>query len=119
MDHENLLWTRTAALRALQIPTRGERAHVAGDRFQVQVSGSGTGQTENVRRASRLLLAPSCRGVIGEIVVKRPEPTRRARIATRPGIGPPVADWRRPLVAQEAERLARLQPERRSSQPQR
>jgi hypothetical protein len=116
MDDENLLWTRVAALHALAAPTRGERAHVAGDRFQVEMSGIGTEPTESVRRASRLLLDPSCRGVIGEIVVKRSVPPRRARIATRPGLGPPPADWRRTLVAREAERLARLQPERRSSQ---
>jgi hypothetical protein len=117
MDHENPLWTRVAALRALQVPPRGERADVAGDRFQVQVAGLTTGSTESERRASRLLLDPSCRGVIGEIVVKRQEPPRRARIATRPGIGPPPADWRSTLVEHEAQRLTRLQRERHSSQP--
>jgi hypothetical protein len=113
-DGEGLLWQRVAALRGIRAARRGDRAHVSGERFQVQVSGIPAGQAHNIEGVARLLCDSGCRGVIGEIVVKRNDPPRRARIATRHGLGTPTLDWRRSLVEREAERLARLQPARRS-----
>jgi hypothetical protein len=85
MDGEHLLWQRVVALRGL-------RTHVSGARFQVQVSRIPPGQTNNVERVSRLLCDSGCNGVVGEIVAKRNESPRRARILTRPGLGMPALD---------------------------
>jgi len=113
MDGQNSLWLRVAALRGLDPSERGERAHVLGERFEVQVARVSGRKTPEVERVSRLMSDPSWRGVIGEIVVERSEPPRRSRVPTSLGLGTSPLDWRRALVEREAERLAHQQPERR------
>jgi hypothetical protein len=114
MDDENPLWKRVAALRGVEVTKPGEPVRVAGERFQIQVSRVAT--APNINSASRVLCEPGCRGVIGEFVVKRHEFAARARVATRRGLSTtPPPDWRRALLEREAERLARMQPERRST----
>jgi hypothetical protein len=106
---ENLLWLRVAALRGVD-PGRGARAHVEGDRFQVQVvrKAKPTMAAAGLSRGPIVVNAPGCSGVIGEIV---PHQARRSRIPTSRGLGP---DWRFGLLEREAERLATFQPDRRT-----
>jgi hypothetical protein len=52
------------------------------------------------------------RGARARIEVERPTPQKRARVPTARGLGLPRANWRLALLAREAERLAKLQPER-------
>jgi hypothetical protein len=113
-EGENLLWLRVAALRGIEIPERGARASVEGERFRVQVTRRGAPKSTELSRLSQLVSDPSCRGVIGEIVVERAQPPRRRRVPTARGLGNPRPDWRIALLEQEAARLARHQPDRRS-----
>ncbi len=46
---ENLLWKRVAALRGIHTPKRGERPHISGERFHVQML-----RAEDKARAQRL-----------------------------------------------------------------
>ena len=109
MDVDNLLWRRVAALRELQIPSRGEHAPISGARFQVQIA-AGAGR-KTAARVSDLLSDSTYSGVIGEIVVPRDGAPRRKRVHTSRGLGTHALDWQRALIEREAERLARLQPE--------
>jgi len=102
MDHENLLWTRVARLRGSSSPSGRTRGNVLGDRFQVQVSGLARRTTADLRRASRLSLEPVAAAFIGSSSWRRATRPPRGRVATVPGLGPPV-DWRRVLVQREGE----------------
>lgn len=110
MDRENLLWLRVAALRGIQVQKHREHAHLSGQRFQVEVSG--TVGRKTVERVSRLVSDASCNGVVGEIAVRRNDSPKRARVPTFLGVGTTPLDWRRALIEREAERLARTQPDR-------
>jgi hypothetical protein len=114
MSEENLLWLRVAALRGIQVPKQGARAHVSGDRFQVEVSRVDAWRTTEIARVARVVSDPGCRGVIGEIVSELSEIRRRSRTPTIRGYALGPLDWRRALVEREAERLARHQQGRRS-----
>jgi len=114
MHDENLLWLRVAALRGIHVPKRGARAHVTGDRFQVEVSHVDARRTTEIERVARVVSDPSCRGVIGEIVADLDEVPRRSRIPTIRGYALGPLGWQRGLIRREAERLASLQPGRRS-----
>jgi hypothetical protein len=93
MSETNLLWLRVAALREIQVSKRGARAHVTGDRFQVQVARVDARRTTEIARVERVVNDPSCRGVVGEIVaeiVDEPdERPRRSRIPTLQGYATP------------------------------
>jgi hypothetical protein len=114
MSEENLLWLRVAALRGIQDPKRGGRAHVSGDRFQVEVSRVDARRTTEIARVARVVSDPNCRGVVGEIIAEPNDVPRRSRIPTMRGYATPSLDWQLGLIQREAERLARLQPDRRS-----
>ena len=112
LETENLLWLRVAALRGIDLPGRGARAHLSGDRFQIQVARVASPKTAELERVARLVSDPSCQGVVGEIVARRDDapphapPAPRRRKITSP------LGWRGALVEREARRLAGLQPER-------
>jgi len=99
MESEDLLWQRVVAFRGIELPKRGDRLHITGERFEVQVTGA-RASSRGTGRVARVEAAPAYRGVVGEIV------------STRSPAGP--LGWRHGLIATEAERLARLQPERRA-----
>jgi hypothetical protein len=116
---ENLLWLRVAALRGIEIPERDDAERVPdapraanlpilGDRFAVRVSRA-RHNTGEVALANRLASAPSCQGVIGEIVAPAGEAAndgpRRARIPTMRGYALAPFGWHLGLVESEAERL--------------
>ena len=120
MEFEDQLWRRVAALRGIGLTHLGERAHVLGDRFAVQIIRPRSARpTTPIPERVRVSLADTCRGVIGEIVAgdrgrgderRDPESAR----AQRPLIASTALGWRRALIEREAERLARHQPERGS-----
>ena len=114
MSETNLLWLRVAALRGIHVSKRGARAHVTGDRFQVQVARVDARRTTEIARVERVVSDPSCRGVVGEIVDEPRERQRRSRIPTLQGYATAPLGWRQGLIEREAERLAQLQPHRRS-----
>jgi hypothetical protein len=114
MSEPNLLWLRVAALRGIQVPKRGARAHVTGDRFQVEVSRVDARRTTEIARVARVVSDPGCRGVVGEIVAGASEVPRRSRIPTLRGYTTGPLSWHQGLIKREAERLARLQPDRGS-----
>ncbi|HVU52312.1 MAG TPA: hypothetical protein VHL80_16575, partial [Polyangia bacterium] len=94
----------------------GARAHVTGDRFQVQVSRVDARRAREIARVARVVSDPSCRGVVGEIVGELGEGPRRSRIPTLRGYTIAPLGWRQGLIEREAERLALLQPDRRSAE---
>jgi hypothetical protein len=118
MEVEDLLWRRVAALRGIALPSLGGRAHISGDRFAVQVTRPRTARRKTpVREVGRVSLADNCRGVIGEIAVGNRDRGHEAGTGSSNDRAepPPMAlGWHRALIEREAERLARLQPERRS-----
>jgi len=125
MDSDDSLWRRVAALRGIQLANMGERANIYGERFQVQVSRVPERKTPvpvaNMAPVVRLVGDPTCQGVIGEIVLQRDEAPNQAApanleagtAANDPTPTTPLG-WRRALIVREAERLARVQIERRS-----
>jgi hypothetical protein len=128
-EDENLLWLRVAALRGIEVPKReGTRAvstvqtaptaPILGERFAVRISRARL-DTGEIERASRLVSAPSCQGVIGEIIAPAAEAAndapRRSRIPTTRGYTLEPLGWHRGLIEQEGERLRRAQAERRST----
>jgi hypothetical protein len=119
MESEDLLWRRVAALRGIALPNLGGRAHILGDRFAVQITRPRTARRKTpVREVGRVSLADSYQGVIGEIAVgNNPDRADEARAGSandRAQPPPTALGWHRALIEREAERLARLQPERRS-----
>jgi hypothetical protein len=119
MENENPLWLRVAAFRGIHVSPRGARAYVAGDRFQVQVSRVDARKAAAIERVATVVSDPGCQGVIGEIVVARNDVARndvptRARVQTLRGYVSSVLGWHVGLIDREAERLAQLQPDRRS-----
>ena len=135
MDSDDSLWHRVAALRGIQLAKIGERANIYGERFQVQVSRAPERKTPvpvaNTAPVVRLVGDPSCQGVIGEIVLQHDgaedaatnqtteeaaadqQPDTRAIAGHLPAPTTPLG-WRRALIVQEAQRLARVQIERRT-----
>jgi hypothetical protein len=140
MNHEDLLWRRVAALRGIDLPKRGERAHISGDRFHVQLAGVHPTKRPLMDQVSRLAGEAGCRGVIGEIVARPAARARTARVIRADAI-PALAErrptqphgwrvevldreperrrrttqplgWRIGLVEREAERLRLSQPDR-------
>jgi hypothetical protein len=122
MKHENLLWQRVAALRGIDVPKRGDRACITGERWTVEVARPA--RSPHVERAAQRASDPAVRGVVGEIVA-RPDGAGAgagggaggAVAAGRPTIATPLG-WRRALIEWEGERLARSQPERASGYAQ-
>jgi hypothetical protein len=80
----------------------------------VEVSHVDARRTTEIERVARVVSDPGCRGVIGEIVADFDDVPRRSRIPTIRGYAIGPLGWRRGLIQREAERLASLQPGRRS-----
>jgi hypothetical protein len=134
MEIDDSLWRRVAALRGIQLAKLGERANIYGERFQVQVSRAPERKTPvpelNTAPVVRLVGDPSCQGVIGEIVLEHEgavnqnaaandeEATNDQLEASAVADDPPAPTtplgWRRASIVQEAQRLARVQLERRT-----
>jgi hypothetical protein len=108
LDTENPLWRRVAELRGIHLDEKGRKAHVAGDRFRVQVSRVDARKGAELARVARVVNDPSCQGVIGEIVAARGGLRRRDRIPTLRGYVTPGLGWHRGLIEREAGRLAHL-----------
>ena len=124
MDSDDSLWRRVAALRGIQLTNLGERANIYGERFQVQVSRTPERKTPipvaSTAPVVRLVGDPSCQGVIGEIVLQQDgtanqdAATPDARVAASDPTPTTPLGWRRALIVQEAQRLARVQLGRRT-----